>query len=336
MNFDLSPIIIDQYCSSKKIKNAFAVETHCILPVNKSSNHAIESTYQFTKYGYRVKLFYIDSSNLYLEKTLQYLLTQNTKNPIFLPFTSNSLSQSLYSTINKFDKNQIYCSFPNFPFLQKNKLAIHPNITAIAKNKHKDKFKKIPIFANIFLDSIDSNLSTSYILGKYYHYKKNKYNVSETQMWNYNNNHVFEIEKGSPFAIEITELETNIEHTDLPEDIMYEAGLLYGVLSDDCEITFTNKETNDTLTINISLSNYRVRILHPELEEAAEKDDPYIPDRPPAGGPSGGGGPPGFSPAGPGGSGIVPDPATNPVNKNGDPKYGGVWSPYSNSWIGKA
>lgn len=318
MNIDLSPIIIDQYCSPKKIKNAFAVETHCILPVNKSSNHAIESTYQFTKYGYRVKLFYIDSSNLYLEKTLQYLLTQNTKNPIFLPFTSSSLSQSLYSTINKFDKNQIYCSFPNFPFLQKNKLAIHPNITAIAKDKHKDKFKKIPIFANIFLDSIDSNLSTSYILGKYYHYKKNKYNVSETQMWNYNNNHVFQIEKGSPFAIEITELETNIEHTDLPEDTMYEAGLLYGVLSDNCEITFTNKETNDTLTISILLSDYNRIILRPELEVAD---------------PPGPGGPPGFSPAGPGGSGIVPDPPPNPIDKNGDPKYGGTWSPIQNSWI---
>lgn len=316
MNFDLSPIIIDQYCSPKKIKNTFAVETHCILPVNKSSNHAIESTYQFTKYGYRVKLFYIDSSNLYLEKTLQYLLTQNTKNPIFLPFTSSSLSQSLYSIINKFDKNQIYCSFPNFPFLQKNKLVIHPNITAIAKDKHKDKFKKIPIFANIFLDSIDSNLSTSYILGKYYHYKKNKYNVSETQMWNYNNNHVFEIEKGSPFAIEITELETNIEHTDLPEDIMYEAGLLYGVLSDNCEITFTNKETDDKLTISISLLDYNRIILRPELEVAD---------------PPGPAGPPGYQPS-PGGP-IVPDPPPNPIDKNGNPKYGGTWSPVQNAWI---
>jgi hypothetical protein len=267
-----TPILIDTVSASYLNKSNIEI----IFDSSKVNSHSYFSTLSFTKYDYNLTLFQSDLSENSVYNILKKIYDLKLKNPIFMPFGSDVISNKISEIFNLFDKNQLFCSFNNISD-KKNFPSVHENVTPISSLDYNGKFYFKKCNTDILwyyrIDPIkikQRSLSfNSFILGDLYFALSNSLKINKKKeitmpTWNFKDNYEFVVKKNELFGFKITDSSSKI--VDNIEGIFFDNGFLYGSTEIPVELLIESENETRNFKINPAKdNNYQFSILAKKL-----------------------------------------------------------------------
>lgn len=255
-------IIIDNITVLRDTKNLNKIHRVGQISVRNSytnylNSHTIKVAESFTTLNYPIIIYNININNESLFNLLSQFINHEIKYPIYMPFGLSYLDKKLAKLLNKFDQEQLHVSFPNKKQLNYLALAMHSNVTIVAKKSDKKIIKMLNTM-NQNIVYFRSKSSNSLLLAKYhlYKHKYNKQGLHNMSGLIHNNNDILNIQPNELFAFQL--FDGNVHEIDispLPTGVFYEDGFIYGKTEEKFDIKFSFEGQEYTLYFDVLETN---------------------------------------------------------------------------------
>lgn len=239
-------------------------------------SHSYFTSLSFTQYDIPIKFIPTDFSETSLYTILGKLL-HSCDNPIFMPFGAQSVSTKVSELLCAFPKDQLYCSFNNISD-QKNFPSMIDNVTAISSKDQQGNYyfkhhvEDIAWYSLINpIKVITSQLQyNSFVLGDYYAAKLAGIHINTRKeiimpLWNFINQHEFEVKSDELFGFLITSDAAAVAGN-LPAGIQLQNGFLLGHTDKQEYVTVRVGDEARTFSVNpTKKNNHQFSILAKKL-----------------------------------------------------------------------